>query len=506
MVLVPLGLIAWLGVRTARQEQERVQQRMEKVVIARLADLRDSVGRLVEKDEREFQRLMEIPSADADALRAVVRGHRLVRQMFVIAPDRSFIFPPPDGPNQREREALERLAPVWKSGSAFYPADAEAGTSAGGSGWHTWFADEGVQVFFWRRTADGRTVGVELESSALLADIIALLPSSDNGRSGLPAGHIVLQDARNVPLYQWGDYLPGAKELPLARLPLAPPLNAWSLEYYAPAAEAGRAMSGSALFNVGAAVGVVALALLALAFYFYRESSGEMRAAAQKVSFVNQVSHELKTPLTNIRMYAELLEDRLPEDDEQARGHLGIVIAESRRLSRLINNILTFARQQKAQLTIHAAPAVVDEAIAATLESFRPALEEAGVKIAFSPNAGQQVMVDIDALGQILGNLVSNAEKYALAGQTLEVASRQDGDRTVILVADRGPGIPAERADDIFEPFVRLSSKLTEGVSGTGIGLAIARDLARLHGGDVTLEPSAVGACFRIVLHTPAKT
>ena len=99
MVAVPLGLIAWLGVRTARQEQERVQQRMQSALLARLADLRDGVGRLLEKDERELQRLTEVPEADADALRAVVRGQRLVRQMFVLSPDRSFIFPPPDGAN-----------------------------------------------------------------------------------------------------------------------------------------------------------------------------------------------------------------------------------------------------------------------------------------------------------------------------------------------------------------------------------------------------------------------
>ena len=504
MVLVPLGLIAWLGVKTARQEQERAQQRMQKVLIARLADLRESVGRLMEKDERELQRLADLATGEVETIRDLIRGTRLVRQMFVIAPDKQFIFPPPDGPSDREREALLRLTPIWKSGVVFHPAGAEAGTSAGDSGWHTWFADEGVQLFFRRRLADGRTVGIELESAALLADVIALLPSSDTTGAGLPAGHIVLQDARNAPLYQWGDYRPGTQELPLARLPLAPPLNAWSLEYFVPAAEFGRAVSGSALFNVGAAVGVVALALIALALYFYRASSREIRAAAQKVSFVNQVSHELKTPLTNIRMYAELLEDRLPEDDAKARGHLGIVIAESRRLSRLINNILTFARQQKARPTLHPAPGNVDETIAATLECFRPALEDAGVRIAFNPNAGRPVKLDADAVEQILGNLVSNVEKYALAGKSLEVTSRQDGDQTVVLFADRGPGIPVGKADDIFKPFVRLSNRLTDGVSGTGIGLTIARDLARLHGGDVTLEPSAVGACFKVVLHTPA--
>jgi signal transduction histidine kinase len=506
LVLLPVGLIAWLGVGIARQERERVQQRMQQALTARLTDLRDTVGRLMEKETRDLQRLTDLQASEAEALRALVRGRRLIRQVFVLAPDGAFLFPPPGGSSEREREALQRLAPVWRSAEVFHPAGAESVASRAQSGWHTWFADDGVQLFYWRRLPDGRLVGVELESAALLADVIALLPASDDGPADLPAGRIVLQDARNIPLYQWGGYRPEAQELPLARLAFAPPLNAWSLEYYVPAAQAGRTVSGSARFNVGAAVGVVALALAALAHALYRASTGELRAAAQKVSFVNQVSHELKTPLTNICMYAELLAERIPEDDEQARGHIGIVIAESRRLGRLIGNILIFARQQKARLTLHPAAGTVDAIIADTLESFRPVLQEAGVRITFTPGAGRPVMLDADALTQILGNLFSNVEKYALGGQALEVTSRQTGDRTEIRVADRGPGIPAAYADDIFKPFVRLSNTLTDGVSGTGIGLTIARDLARLHGGDLTLEHAEAGACFRVVVRTPAIT
>jgi signal transduction histidine kinase len=506
LVMLPLGLIAWLGVGIARHEQERVQQRMQQALTARLTDLRDTVGRLMEKDARELQRLTDLQTSEAEAIRELVRGRRLIRQLFVLAPDGAFLFPPPGGSSEREREALQRLAPVWKSAAVFHPAGAENGASLAQSGWHTWFADDGVQLFYWRHLTDGRTVGVELESAALLADVIALLPASDAGPADLPAGRIVLQDARNSPLYQWGAYRPDAQELPLARLAFAPPLNAWSLEYYVPAAQAGRIVSASARFNVGAAVGVVTLTLVALAHALYRASSSELRAAAQKVSFVNQVSHELKTPLTNICMYAELLAERIPDDDGQARGHIGIVIAESRRLGRLIGNILTFARQQKARLTLHPVAGTVDEIIADTLESFRPVLQEAGVQIAFTPDAGRMVMLDADVLTQILGNLFSNVEKYAVGGQALEVTSRQTGDRTEIRVADRGPGIPAAQADDIFKPFVRLSNRLTDGVSGTGIGLTIARDLARLHGGDVTLERAEAGACFRVVLRTPPIT
>jgi len=504
LVLIPLGLISWLGVAIARQEQERVQQRMQQVLTARLADLREHVDRLMQRETRALRRLTELPTSDAEALRDLVRERRLVRQVFVLAPDKAFLFPPPDGPSDRERAALQRLAPVWQSSGFFHRDGIESGTAAEPTGWHTWLADEGVQLFFWRRPADGRTVGIELDATALLADIIGLLPSSDSGASDVPAGLIALQDARNLPLYQWGDYRSDARELPVARLALAPPLTAWSLEYYAPAAAMSRKLSGSALFNVGAAVGVVALALIALAITLYRDGSREMRAAAQKVSFVNHVSHELKTPLTNIRLYAELLEERIPDDDPKTRGHLAIIISESHRLSRLIGNILTFARQQKARPTLHPAAGAVDAVIADTLDKFRQVLEDAGLKVTCSAHAGRSMMLDADVLAQILGNLFSNVEKYACAGQSLEVTSRQAGARTEIRVSDRGPGIPAGQGDAIFRPFVRLRDKLTDGVSGTGIGLTIARDLARLHGGDITLERSDIGACFKVVLHTPA--
>jgi len=504
IVLVPLGLIAWLGVRTARAEQEQVQQRLNKALTARLVDVRENIVLLAARHERELLRLTELPAIDPAIIRDIVRNQRLVRQMFVIAPNRTFIFPPPGGSSDREREDMERLVPVMKNGPAFLKAGAETGADAGQSGWHTWFADEGIRFIFWRRLAGGRTAGVEVESAALMADVIALMPASGARGGDLPAGRIVLLDARNYPLYQWGDYSPGERALPAARLTLAPPLNAWSLEYYLPPAPgAGRILSGSALFNVGAATGVVALALIALGVYFYRESSREIREASRKVSFVNQVSHELKTPLTNIRMYAELLEERLPADDGKARDHLGVIIAESRRLSRLINNVLTLARPGRARPTLHPVAGVIDGTITSTLEGFRPVFEEAGVRIVFTPGAGRQVRYDADVLEQILGNLFSNVEKYAVAGGLLEVTSSQEGDRTEIVVADRGPGIPPDQADNIFRPFVRLSNRLTDGVAGTGIGLTIARDLARLHGGDIILEPSAAGARFKVELHTP---
>jgi signal transduction histidine kinase len=227
-----------------------------------------------------------------------------------------------------------------------------------------------------------------------------------------------------------------------------------------------------------------------------------MRDAAQRVSFVNQVSHELKTPLTNIRLYAELLEQNLPDEGESAR-QLGVIVSESQRLSRLIGNVLTFARSQNDKLALHPSRGSVDACIRFVLDHFEAVLEARGVRSAFDGHAGADVEFDRDAVEQILGNLFSNVEKYAASGGVLEIASRQDGDWTTVAVRDRGPGVPKGQEERIFKPFHRLSNRLSDGVTGTGIGLAIARDLARKHGGDLTVTPSNSGACFVVKLRTP---
>ena len=157
----------------------------------------------------------------------------------------------------------------------------------------------------------------------MLADIVGDLPNSDPADPNLQRGRIALSEGDGVTVYQWGIYKPPQDEQPRVRLDLAHPLDSWSLLYFAPPAESGARWVGGILFNLVAGMSALVLALIGLAFYFYRESTREMREAAERVSFVNQVSHELKTPLTNIRMYAELLEQKLPDGDQKSDATSG---------------------------------------------------------------------------------------------------------------------------------------------------------------------------------------
>jgi signal transduction histidine kinase len=364
-------------------------------------------------------------------------------------------------------------------------------------------------LIFWRRLPTGHIVGAELDRARWIADLIAELPQTPQAETPAAQSRIQLVDSHDDTIYQWGAFEPPRGAAPLAEQPVSAPLSAWRFKFFV-AEERFTALAGrSAYFNLIAGLSAIGVVLLMLAGFFYRESSRELREAATRVNFVNQVSHELKTPLTNIRMYAELLAEQLPDgetdDDADAQRRLSIIISESGRLSRLIGNVLTFAQQQRRQIELNLRPGRIDDTIHAVIQQFQPMLQSQGVVPTFVAGAGAVVNFDADAVEQILVNLFNNVEKYATQGKRLDIASRQEGERTTILVSDAGPGVPPAERDRIFQPFYRISNRL-EGPAGAGIGLSIARGLARLHEGDLRLVDSAAGATFEVNLRTPLPT
>jgi signal transduction histidine kinase len=203
-------------------------------------------------------------------------------------------------------------------------------------------------------------------------------------------------------------------------------------------------------------------------------------------------------------MYADLLEDGLSDDEDSALGgYAGVISQESLRLSRMISNVLNFARHERGSLTLNRGEWSVDEIVGEVVEQFKEALCEKRISVKVNAAQSQMVEVDRDVLLQILYNLLSNAEKYLPAGSSIFIEHAQILSDTVVKVIDDGPGIPEELRDAVFEPFYRVSDSMNEGVSGTGLGLAISRELARLHGGDLTLEDSKKGAIFFLTINAP---
>lgn len=520
LVCVPLAALLWLGGRLARDERARLRRDLQGVLAKQLGDANQIVDRFFQKRQREFLNVTELATFETGELRATVRRHPHLLQLFVLAPNGDILHPPLAGSlNQSEQEFLERARVFLQDKDLIRAADRQTESAAGSKpsglydhnsaathGWYTWYWGRGVHLIFWRRLRSGHIVGVELDRSRWIADLIAELPQTPQAETPAAQSRIQLVDSHDDIIYQWGAFEPPRGATPLAEIPASAPLSSWRFKYFL-AEDRFTALAGrSAAFNLITGVSAIGVVLLLLAGFFYRESSRELREAATRVNFVNQVSHELKTPLTNIRMYAELLAEQLHDgetvDTASAQSRLSIIVNECGRLSRLIGNVLTFAQQERRQFQLNPRPGRVDDTIQAVIQQFQPTLLAQGVLTTFVAGAGSVVDFDADALEQILVNLFNNVEKYAVQGKRLDITSRQDGERTTILVSDAGPGISLAEQDRIFQPFYRISNRL-EGPAGAGIGLAIARGLTRLHKGDLRLVDSARGATFEIDLYTP---
>jgi signal transduction histidine kinase len=239
-------------------------------------------------------------------------------------------------------------------------------------------------------------------------------------------------------------------------------------------------------------------------FVLYGQQRRAQRLAEQRVSFVNRVSHELGTPLTNILLNLDLAADHLEARPAEARKRLDLVREEAGRLGRLVANVLTFSRRERGKLALRPAACVPDEVIGRVWAQFEPALSRRGVKAEVRLGASVPVLVDADALAQVASNLISNVEKYAAQGGWLGLETGWRAGVLTLRVADRGPGIPAGARARIFEPFERVRNAVSDGAAGTGLGLTIARDLAALMGGSLCLADSEIGALFELRASAPA--
>lgn len=249
-----------------------------------------------------------------------------------------------------------------------------------------------------------------------------------------------------------------------------------------------------------AVAAAIACSLVLLGAFLFAQQRRALRLAEERVSFVNRVSHELGTPLTNILLNLDLAGRALGERPAESRRRLALVHEEVQRLGRLVANVLTFSRGERKMLELHPADCVPDEVVGGVLAQFQPSLERRGVTVEWQRGAGEITRLDPDALAQIAGNLISNVEKYASVGAWLGIETAMEKGRLRLRISDRGPGIPPPQRERIFEAFERVHRGVSEGASGTGLGLSIARDLARRMQGELSLVPAERGACFELDL------
>jgi signal transduction histidine kinase len=250
-------------------------------------------------------------------------------------------------------------------------------------------------------------------------------------------------------------------------------------------------------------ISILFVSILVGGILVLRAVRSEVLLARQKTSFVANVSHELKTPLTSIRMFAEMLKSGRQASEGKRLEYLSLMVSESERLTRLINNVLDFSRMEQGRK--HYAKERIDlfALCRELLENQRPRYEQNGfdlqLRIETSEDPTVWVQGDPESLKQSLLNLLSNAEKYSGQQKTVEVEIRREGSWAHIDVMDRGRGVPPSQAKQIFEEFYRGDDSLTAKVRGSGLGLSITRRILRDHGGDVLYFPrDEGGSVFRI--------
>jgi two-component system phosphate regulon sensor histidine kinase PhoR len=229
----------------------------------------------------------------------------------------------------------------------------------------------------------------------------------------------------------------------------------------------------------------------------------EAKVARLQTDFVNKVSHDLRTPLTSIRMFVETLQmGRLANDPARQREALEIISDEVARLSALINRLLDWARMESGRRTYRFETCELGPLVDRALAALEPLLLHAPAEIRRELPAGlPRVHVDPDALEDVLVNLLTNAYKYTGPEKEITVSARAEGGAVHVTVADNGPGIDAPDQKRIFDKFYRAKDPLDRTIEGSGLGLAMVKHIVKAHGGRVSVASArGEGAAFTVTL------
>jgi signal transduction histidine kinase len=292
-----------------------------------------------------------------------------------------------------------------------------------------------------------------------------------------------------------------------ARLVVAVPfrqaLPTWRVALYQPAGASPRDSVRRQVMLFTIALGVLLVVIVGGLAATYRLVRRESEMARLKSDFVANVSHDLKTPLSVIRMFGETLEMDRVRDEPTRREYYRVITRESERLSRLIDNVLDFSRIEGGRRRYERVPTAVEPLVRDVVDAFAYPLTRQGftVDVRVAPDL-PEVALDPDAVAQALANLVDNAIKYSGDGRTVGVAARMSGGDLELSVTDEGIGIARAEHGRIFEKFYRVGHSETQGRRGSGVGLALVRHVAEAHGGRVIVE-SVPGEGSRFTIRIP---
>ncbi|MDR3403153.1 MAG: HAMP domain-containing sensor histidine kinase [Chthoniobacter sp.] len=376
--------------------------------------------------------------------------------------------------------------------------DFRALTAGTNEGVVTRFVQDQLNIIFWLRPAQAPDLlfGCLIEADDLRDLWPEVLPVTEADDGNRPAEFVLaMLDDKARPVVTAPVGVKGRDwKHPFVASEIGEALPHWEAALYLQRPEqlreSAQLVRRTLLFLIAGALAVIACG----GWLVVADARRQLALAQQKTDFVSNVSHELKTPLTSIRMFAEMMQNGRGESAAKHPQYLRIIMVEAERLTRLINNVLDFARLERKQKQFDKKPLDLHAVIERAWEGHELHLQEGGFTTRWQAAPGPYPVVgDEDALAQILVNLLSNAEKYAGERKEVELHSYLDAGHACVSVLDRGIGVPPGDERKIFESFYRAHDSLSSGIQGSGLGLTLAQQLAHEHGGEILYQPRPGG-------------
>ncbi len=411
--------------------------------------------------------------------------------------DQTIAYKPPVQSSRKKLIALSRQAKEEKMvAKTSMAALAPEQQYVGKKGWIPWFNENQLFLLGWvQKVKNGPFYGIELELMTLLSRLIVDFPPvSEKGVA------MVLMDGNGNAMHQSGRRADVTTEKPVVVIPVSTLLPHWQVAVFVDAKGFG-SQTGFLYVSI-LLLGVFIVAIVSGGMLLTRLSLANIKDAQQKTSFVASVSHELKTPLTSIRMYAELLLSKRVKDQKKAQSYLWVIVNESQRLTRLINNVLDFGKLEQGKKNYHPREMDISELLVQIIDAHSIRIKEQGLSIITDIEPDNYIMqTDPDALEQVVLNLLDNAIKYAGTGKFVKFVLHRDKIAVILKICDDGPGIPKAQQGLIFNKFHRVDDSLTASQPGSGLGLSIARQIVQDLNGELSFEPMPEnGSCFVVKL------
>ena len=234
-----------------------------------------------------------------------------------------------------------------------------------------------------------------------------------------------------------------------------------------------------------------------------RDMTNEHNLDQMKKDFIANVSHELRTPISLLQGYTESIVDGIVTEPDEIRDSLAIVLDESKRLNRLVNELLNVARMDAEGLSVEKELQPIQHLLDKMESKYRMQSEELGLTMTFDSNNDEQLWnYDMDRMDQVLTNLIDNATRYTQAGDSIKISIDEDSDFNILTITDTGTGIAPEHLKQVFDRFYKVDAARKRGKQGTGLGLFICKMIIEEHGGRIDVE-SELGKGTSFIIRLP---